>query len=469
MGKTKNQREFERRLASLGFGPAANPNVQCDWGGVVADMPGLCGDIARFSLGAMLSPSPRFAVVCGLLTGATIYNRLIRDPRGNFAHLYFCGLAPAGAGKDPLVSLPQRLVEAGFKEAHVPKFKLFHPNSLTSESAFADLLSWTPAATVIVDEAAGLLEQIAAGSRTGSAVASVGNALKKLYSFNAGSRYTSAKKARVEGKTTRPIEVDQPCLSCALVSQTEVLPNALREIDLQDGLLARLVFAIDETRPTPNFSALTHEVEIPTDLAKRIGDVLAKTRTKQVGTTDIEYRQCDEQETVAVPYDEDAETAVASFAGECVNRLTRAEAEGDPTAPLWSRVNENAMRIALLLAAGRFDGDFYRASISRDDFHIAREIANAFCEEACAFLRSRVVDDRFEKLVQSLLRFIAKGAHGQRTKREIAIGTRIGKDRDMILQRLEADELITASTFRGKTRPSTIYAITADGRKRIGK
>ena len=299
---------------------------------------GLLGDICAWINATAIKEQPFLALGCSLSFLGALFGRKIKDELGSRTNLYCMGIAPSSAGKAHAMNQIRRLCEAaGCTE-------LLGGDDIASDSAIEERISREPATLFLWDEIGHLLSHIKSGiSKHHAQVVSL---LMKLYSA-AGNVYRGREYAEQERQRT----IVQPCCCIYGTSTPERFTEGLSPTELQDGWLSRcLVFYSPSSPPK---SRGRRESQVPEGIAERVrmwycwraaqttdGHTVAQFVTPS-GNSQPPVQ-------IVVPTAPEAERLFVAFDDETV-----AFGKKHPQlACLWAKGEENARRIALILAAG---------------------------------------------------------------------------------------------------------------------
>lgn len=201
-------------------------------------VPGILGEIARWTNATAYRPQRVLAVASALSLGATTMARRYRLD-GLRTNLYLLCIAPTGAGKEHGRSVLKALLTAADLRDRIGG------DELASGAALVTRATLNPNAVFAIDEF-GMFLQAITNPRAGKHTADLVPALMKLHS-NANSIYTGTEYADQKLRPRQDIEF--PCVNVYATTTDATLWPALNKSHVLSGFLNRiLVMEVD----TPN-------------------------------------------------------------------------------------------------------------------------------------------------------------------------------------------------------------------------
>jgi len=246
------------------------------------------------------------------------------------------GVAPSSAGKAHAMNQTRRLATASGCAS------LLGGDDIASDSAIEERIHRQPATLFLWDEVGHLLSNIKKG--TDHHKAQVVSLLMKLYSaagnIYLGKEYAEQQKQRI---------ISQPCCCIYGTSTMERFASGISPIELQDGWLSRcLVF-----HSTNDSKKIRGRMEstVPADLCEHIKRWF--TRNTLAGVANISSfvspsYNSQPPEQFIVPTSYEAEKIFIGFDNETIEYGK----QNPLLACLWAKGEENARRIALIVACG---------------------------------------------------------------------------------------------------------------------
>jgi len=391
---------------------------------------GLLGEICSWINATSMCEQPMFALACALPFLGTLFGRKIRDTLGSRTNLYCMTVGNSSAGKAHGPNQIRRLAE------HAGCIGMIGGDWITGDAAIESRVADVPSTLFLWDEIGHLLSHIKSGvSKHHAQVVSL---LMKLYSaagtIYLGREYADTGKQRI---------ISEPCLSIYGTSTMERFAEGISVRELHDGWLSRcLVFQSNET---PRKIRKKYSEEVPGDIAKKAAAWYARGGVINDGHTvsSLVTNNYDKAPPgkIIVQTDHDADNLFVTLDDE-----SRGESE---TSCLWAKSEENARRIALIIAAGEnFDKPVITASIADYACRLVRFLLRGFCES----IVPEIVSTRIEQNKRDLLAVVKKYGKQGCPKRDITRKTQwtdqSGRNK-MLADLIEAGEI--AFHVEGKT------------------
>jgi hypothetical protein len=389
---------------------------------------GLLGEICSWLNSTSMKEQPFLSLACTLAFLGALFGRKVKDVLGSRTNLYCMGVASSSAGKAHAMNQIRRLgMESG-------ALLILGGDDIASDSAIEERMSRVESTLFLWDEIGHLLTHIKSGASRH--LAQVVSLLMKLYSA-AGSSYCGKEYAE-QGKQRTII---QPCCCIYGTSTSERFTSGITQDELQDGWLSRCLVFYSPDNPIKSRGRI--ETEIPKEIIDKVHDwYFRKIEPENDGHSLDRYvsnsyaKPAPQQ--IIVPTDNEAEKIFIEFDNETI----KYGKEQPQLACLWAKGEENARRIALIVAAGE----------SYDDPHISNSIA----EYATRLIRYILLD--FERIIvpeivvgridsdkRKLVAIISKAGKEGCTKTQLTRGTQWATqgDRNKLLADLiEAEEVM---------------------------
>ena len=299
---------------------------------------GLLGELCSWLNSSSLRSQPFLSLAASLTFLGALFGRKIKDDLGSRTNLYCMGVAPSSAGKQHALNQIRNLcATAGVVD-------LLGGDYIASDSAIEERMSRSPNTLFLWDEIGHLLAHIRKGASHNHA--QVVSLLMKLYSA-AGSMYLGREYAEKE----RQRSIIQPCCCIYGTSTPERFTSGISPEELQDGWLSRCLVFNSMSTPKKN-RGINYPLKIPDRI---IQQVRAWHELKVVRETGSELSKLvtenyDEQqpEQIIIPTTDDSERIFIAFDDE----TTEYGIKHPQLSRLWGKGEENARRIALVVAAG---------------------------------------------------------------------------------------------------------------------
>lgn len=391
---------------------------------------GLLGEICSWINLTAIRKQPLLTLGCVLAFCGALFGRKVRDTGGLRTNIYCMGIGKSSFGKAHAPDQIRLLCEAAVCS------DLLGGIDFASEPSIETRLARYPSTLFLLDEVGHILMNIKSGSN--QHLHGIISTLMKLYSsaksIFKGREYAEDGKQRV---------LIQPCCCIFGYSTPERFNAGISPDELQDGWLSRcLVF---NTRIKPKKIRGLHETPPPVEICDQVnawyvrqiepvddkGDIGAHARHRGDVATAMPPQQ------IVIPTVPEAEGVFVAFDNE-----TEAIGETNPDlACLWAKGEENARRIALIVAAS----ESFRHPV----------ISVATAEYACRLIRYLLTDFgtiastitlcATDTRKQKLLEIIREAGVGGCLKRDLTRRSQWlnGRERQaMLADLIEAEEAI---------------------------
>ncbi|MCC2098873.1 MAG: PriCT-2 domain-containing protein, partial [Hyphomicrobiales bacterium] len=320
--------------------------------------PGLVGDIAKWIEATARRSQPGLAVGAALALVGLACGRHIAGPTRAGTALYFLGLAPTGTGKDHPLKQIGRIMTAANLGHHLG------PSEFISLTAAINVLKKKPAAICAMDEFGDFMRRVYArkGSPHERAVTKI---LRSAWSANFDA-FTTPEWAAIASET-----IAAPHLSMFGVSTHEQFYSALEGGAASDGTLNRFTIIDGKTDPVDKEPEMDPYV-VPGRLADdlkiiylRSGEMSAAMRLDPLANP------ADHGKLTILGWSSGAAQKLWTDYQRKCEGIMRSEPE---RADFVVRSAEMAIRIATIVAAGRFDDT---VNVGDVEFGIAMASASA--------------------------------------------------------------------------------------------
>lgn len=398
------------------------------------DPPGLVGQMARFIDATSVHRCPLLAVAGALVTVGVAAGRRYRTDRDVRPVLYLVGVAESGVGKEAARQCAIAVLTAAGLGERVGT------DDVSSAAALSAMLKSYPVKLLLLDELGRMLE--AYSSRTAASFErQIVTALIRLWSC-ANGKYLGKGMA---DKTPEPIV--EPHLTMYGTTTPGSLARSLKGSDVSDGVLSRILLVpVDHGRQravTPTESRKAP----PGDLVAQLKALAAPAMPGDVSDQDIAALRAN---TITVATSEEA----AELLGQIADFVDGALESDREHRELWVRAEEQAQRIALVLAVGcgshtiershlEWAWDFVRWSVGRSRDLVAAHMAETpedAARQAILRLLERGPATRWQ-LTRALQRI-------DKRTREAALATAL-------------DSGAVVCETAGSTRPAQVYRLAS--------
>ena len=399
---------------------------------------GLLGELCSWINAGAIRPQPLLTLACALTWLGALYGRKIEDERGGRTNIYCMGIARSSSGKDHAPRQIRRLaLEMG-------GLGLIGGNDIASDTAIEERMSKAPSTLFLLDEIGHLLASINSGQDKNKM--NIVSVLMRLYSCASdvylGKEYADVEKQRI---------IVEPCCCLYGTSTPERFTDGVTPGEVRDGWLGRcLVFRTKEFPQKTDAEKLL----VPQQLIDKCGAWLDVGRKETDGSSVSQYliaqgdnrysQNVDPLETITVKTTSDAKSEF--------NKLSaRAESldSGDSSSTIWLKAEENARRVALILAAS--DCPDFPAIDGRIADYACRLI-RYLVKDFCNAIIPEIVENRMQYEKRRILAAIEFGKKNGASKRDVtrkSQWTNMSNRDAMIRDLLEAGEV--AAEKEGKT------------------
>lgn len=338
--------------------------------------PGLVGKIAEYLQARSQKPQPLISIGAAMAFVGALSGRQLCGPTDLNTHVFICGIAPSGAGKDaPMSGIGKIIERMGLDQT------LRAGDRFKSDAAIYTTLIESPTCVALIDEFGNFLSKLNS-TRASSHEIGISGVLRSVYGINFGSLKTP------DGATQRGVPIYAPCLSLIGTSTAEEFYEALSSRDVVNGFLNRFIILNGEDSPQRIKPKLR-----PNDIPKEIieGALNIWNRLDEVksaayrgsGTTPLN------SPAVMVPWaTKDAELAFDNLVDEIDSwRDKNRELTG-----FCARTAENALRAATIRAIGI---DYYEPKVTVEDLAWGEALAKQSAAMLMAGYKANVaVNDR---------------------------------------------------------------------------
>ncbi len=299
---------------------------------------GLLGDICSWINSTAIKDQPFLTLACTLSFLGVLFGRKIKDSLGTRSNIYCMGVARSSAGKDIAPHQIRRLCSAA-GTTH-----LLAGDDIASDSAIEEQMSRDPASLFLLDEIGHLLAHIKSG--TSPHHARVVSLFMRLYSAS-----RSVYKGRVYADREQQRTLVQPCCCIYGTTSPERFIGGISPEQLQDGWLSRCLVFYSPTDPPKIRGRL--EQDVPRHIIESVNmwairEVKPESENPLLSDFVTTFGDSQPPLQVVIPTTPGAERIFCAF--EDVSRKKKSRHDGAEL--LWAKAEENARRIALIIAAG---------------------------------------------------------------------------------------------------------------------
>lgn len=394
--------------------------------------PGLVGEICQWINATSMSPQPFLTLACVLAFCGVLFGRKVRDTLDTRTNLYCLGVASSSAGKNHAPKQIRKIAHYAGCGA------LIGGDDVASDTAIEECLARSPATLCMWDEIGFLLSYIRSG--VSQHHARIIPQLMKLYS-SAGSVFKGKMYADSENQRT----IIQPCFSLYGTSTFKRFIPGISDEQIEDGWLARCLVFRTHVKPHKKRESIDAPVpqhiqdQVSAWFARQIGEI----DSNNIGALAVYHGSSGETieqppQQIIIPRAPEAEQLFIAFDNESC-----AYGESNPVvATLWLKSEENARKIALILAAGEnFDNPYITYPIADYSCRLIRHLLLDFGKEIVPVITTGQIDSQKQKILSLIENSGIKGC----PNREVVQRMRntIKKQREgLIADLIEAQEII---------------------------
>lgn len=400
--------------------------------------PGLVGEIADWITASSAKPQPLLSLAAALTVVGTVIGRRVATPYRNGAtHLYIVGLAPTGSGKEhPRAACNTLLTAAGLSH-------LNGPGEFMSLSAVVKRLQRGPLMLCAMDEFGAFCGRIMSKKASGHE-----RSITAIFRQAWGTNFTEMPTPEWAGVPS--VTIKAPAMSIFGVTTAEEMWAAMTGADVKNGLLNRFLLVENPVRPkehTPKADHLRPPQSIIASLQKLAGGPLANHMGDIIDPKPLAWGAGTE----------------AAFTALRRSLDQRSDANPDESDYL-QRVPENALRVATIIAAGRFS-----SSVDVSDFQFGADLALQSADMMLRSAREHMSETEHQANSKMVLGIIKRAGRISRRDLYRKIAGRIeGRALDGILKALVDAEVVVEGTEKPMPgspggRPSRAYSISFDG------
>lgn len=408
--------------------------------------PGYLGELTHWINSTAFKPQPALALANSLAFMGALLGRRVRTSSDLRSNLYCLGIGESGCGKDHSRKAIKRLcAEAGITG------DLLGGEELSSDSSILTAVARNPAVLFQIDEIGHLF--LTTNSKNASSYQrNIPVMLTKLYS-SASTLYLG--KEYADAEATRR-DIDQPCVCIYGTTVPGRLYEGITTNEIRDGFLGRnLVFQSEDADPDP--------VDMdPAPMPRSLVEMAQAWFSRDTSSSDQgNIERMTKAQQIVVGEQDDAKRVFLAFRKQARAERAKAVHLGGGLDSLWSRAEENARKVAMIVACGV---EFGGPVVGRDVAEYACELVAHLVRSLVTAIEHHVSDTEFGRKRLEVLNAIRSKARPI-TKTQLARLTRglRGKDRDEILaELLLSGEIVKSEEPVKGGRPATVFAIAPD-------
>jgi len=376
----------------------------------LANPPGFIGDVYKWILASSYCPQPMFALSAALTLTGTIVGQKVKSSLGQYPNIFAINIGKTSSGKEYPRQAVLSILDAA-DASHLWRSKV------TSDAAIEAALAEQSNILVTIDEAGHFFKT--ANARGNNHANTIKPTLLELWS-SAGKTWKGKQRARASGKPQKVVVVDNPSICFYGATQPEVFFGGITSEDIRDGWIPRNLFFFSQHQCRPQ---IKEWAPIPEDIVS-IVKKWTNESTPTVGTElsidcseqndenddgfDVEASEDNSIQTRVLPgpivvgITNDGKSSLNSFA----RAIFRKASSGSPFAPLYGKVVENTIRIALILAVSKHMNDPENAVISFQDIAYAGRLVLFLTMTMEDVFKSNLAENGTERQNKRLFRII---------------------------------------------------------------
>ncbi len=404
---------------------------------LIPDCNNLIAKISTFITDCSVFPQPDLSVAAAITLLGTICGQKYQTETGLRTNIYAVGLAESGCGKDHARKIINNIAtDAGLNE-------FIGGDRIASGQGLINSVLEHPQKLFMLDEFGHFLESI--GKNSNAFRRDIITTFMQFYS-SANSTFRGTEYANRKENPRQ--DIIEPTVCIYGTSTHETFFNALSSSEAVDGTISRLIVVdAGSDRPKalrrPNLYKKNYEINSILKSIKESkveGNNLAGLMNGGMKTTSTRVvEMTDSVKDLMYDFNEDS------------YKLSKDSASRS----IYSRVGENAAKLALIHAIGK---DYENPKIDLDSFEWARDFALYSANQLVKQIVDRVADNEIEKEIKKVLNIVKSNKKGI-SKSLLSRKCFFVKKRDFeeILARLIESEMIEEMIEKTKTKPKVLY------------
>ncbi|MBI1370836.1 MAG: hypothetical protein GC162_19555 [Planctomycetes bacterium] len=405
--------------------------------------PGLVGELCSWINATAFKPQPILALANAIAFWGAVVGRKVRDEWDLRTNVYTLGVAESGAGKDHSRKCIKRLAAAAGGLAA----GLLAGEDVASDSGLLQSVFNNPATLFQLDEIGHFIAQ--ANDRNAQAYTKrIPVTLTKLYS-SASSMFRGK-----EYKTDDRIDIVQPNVCIYGTTNPATFFEGITTTQVRDGFLGRLlVFQTDNNDPDPIAAKPT---DPPAGMVVCVLKWLERYIEAPAGVVgNLATREFPWQITVKT--EPQAEAIFIDLRADARRRRRKIIGDRSGLDALWSRAEENARKVALVIASScAYDAPIIGADLA----NYAATLVSVLTDQLVDAIRHNVADTDTGRIKNKILA-VVRSRRGGVTSTDISRSLKHERPRDRreaLADLVEAGELVI-ETINTVGRPATRYRI----------
>ena len=350
------------------------------------EIKGLAGKLSQFMDLSAIHPQPILHVGAALAMLGTLLGRKIKSASGLRTNIYVLSLAPTGAGKEHARSVIDRVL------TNSGAVHYLGGDDIASDTGLLAALAEQPSLLLMLDEF-GYMAQQFLNPRAAGFKASIVEVLLSIY----GKSSTAYHGKMYANRKERPqVRIEQPSLCLYCTSTPESFWPAIRQNSVHDGFLNRfLVF--NSPDPFPPFVE-REDIAVPEFMVEPVR-TLARIPEPMINRMIEGYAMNPVPNPKVITDSPSAKECFLSY-----RDLYLKHAKEDAVmASLWKRAEEQAIKVALILA-----GSERQDSISGEQAETGCKVAKFCIENMLTQISDHLAENQHEANLKKVLRIIRK-------------------------------------------------------------
>lgn len=409
--------------------------------------PGMLGVATDWINATSFQPQPEFAVQAALAFASVAFGRRFVTTRRNWTPLYYLNIGKSGSGKEYAKKAVETLLEACGLE------RLIGPSGYTSDSGVLSALHDRPNHLSVIDEFHRVLESASVRNNTNA------QGMMKML-IEAWGRcdgtirprgFSTFGMTREQKENAAKRSIKNPSLTILSMAVPEFW-ETIGSAAARDGFLNR--FLIVETSIGRKPKSFVDRGPVPAAIA----EWATETRARYDALIDPDLVPDADAAPVVVEFSAAAARRFSEFDAECIGLMDQYDADG--LAEMFGRTNEQAMKLALVVALS-----CGHSQIQEADADWAIRYARHHALHAVKRLKECVADSEFEATGKQVVGVLRKaGAHGlsprelyQRSRRFRSMSHRQQVDMFMTLRANGLAVEITTPPPSGRGKPRVAW------------
>jgi hypothetical protein len=302
-------------------------------------VPGVLGEVVKYSARTCIISQPQFDVQTALALGSVLMGRRFVTDNRNMTGLYFLNVAKTGTGKEHANTVIEDVLEAS------GLIGLRGPNGYTSATGVLSVLKDKPCHITVIDEFGSYLQSAAAKGNQHRADAMVmlmeafGRQTKTLR--NLGYATLSLNDSQKKAMT---VEIRSPSITLIGMTTPETFYDAIGSKDVASGFLNRLL--IVESRRPREVSRTPELIDVPENVIAWARATAAAVAEDAGDLTDNGHEF--PPDPIMVPFSGAARDLFREYERTIIERQNSTEHLA--LADMMNRSREIAMRLSLIVA-----------------------------------------------------------------------------------------------------------------------